>query len=397
MSIKIEKKKARRFLVQFHSLNSYSKLSGKQGVIDYIKRVGCIQYDPLNVVGRNSDLVLRARVNRYKPDFLQSLLYDDRKLIDGWDKMMSIYHVEDWPRMAETRKEAKEGIPRVLEHRKSLAALDALDEIREELNRRGPLRAGQIKLGSVTPGPLGHRNVAGAAMDYMYRSGELSVHSKVNTQKVYDFTRNLLPPGIVDDNGFLPYEEFLPWYCTRRIGSVGLLWDKRSPAWFGTYIGDQNVRQAVLEQLESEKQIFRVEIDGIQESFYVRAQDLDLLMSVDTSLTSTSRILAPLDNLLWDRAMIKAIFGFEYSWEVYIPQHNRKYGYYVLPVLFKDAFVARVELNKKRDDGKLNIVNWWWEEGVPKTKVLKTEITKELIRFAHYLSLSGIPSDFCLE
>jgi uncharacterized protein YcaQ len=397
MSIKIDKKKARRFLVRYHSLNSYSELSGKQGVIDYIKRVGCIQYDPLNVVGRNPDLVLRARINRYRSDLLQSLLYDDRKLIDGWDKVMSIYHVEDWPCMAEVRKEAKEGIPRVLKHRKSLAALDALNEIRKELNRRGPLRSGQIKIGSVTPGRWGHRNAAGAAMDYMFRTGELGIYNKVNTQKVYEFTKNLLPPEIIDGNSLLPYEDFLPWYCVRRIGSVGLLWDKDGPAWFGTYIRDRDLRRAVLDQLQIEKKIFRVEIDGIQEDFFVRAPDHDLLMNDNISLASTVRILGPLDNLLWDRAMIKAVFGFDYSWEVYIPQQRRKYGYYVLPVLYRDAFVARAEMNKKRDDGKLNIVNWWWEEGATVSTRLKTEIVKELKRFAHYLSLDGIPDDFCME
>jgi hypothetical protein len=92
--ILIRKDHARRFLLTHLRLQPPRKLRGKQGVLDYIRHVNCIQYDPINVVGQNPQLVLQSRVRDYKPAMLDALLYKDRKLLDGFDKQMSIYPVE---------------------------------------------------------------------------------------------------------------------------------------------------------------------------------------------------------------------------------------------------------------------------------------------------------------
>ena len=96
----INKAHARRFLLAHLRLLPPRKLRGKQGVLDYIRHVNCIQYDPINIVGQNPHLVLQSRVGGYKPAMLDALLYGDRQLVDGFDKQMSIYPVEDWPQFA---------------------------------------------------------------------------------------------------------------------------------------------------------------------------------------------------------------------------------------------------------------------------------------------------------
>lgn len=104
--IKLTKEETRQFLAAHHSLESGYELKGKQGILDFVERVGCIQFDTLNVVGRNPDLVLQSRVKNYKPDMLQELLYRDRLLLDQWDKEMSIYPVKDWPCFQRNRRAA---------------------------------------------------------------------------------------------------------------------------------------------------------------------------------------------------------------------------------------------------------------------------------------------------
>jgi uncharacterized protein YcaQ len=71
----------------------------KEEIVEFIQKVGCIQYDPLNIIARNPDLVLQARVPNYQEIMLSQLLYQDRKLVDGWDKQMSIYATSDWQKM----------------------------------------------------------------------------------------------------------------------------------------------------------------------------------------------------------------------------------------------------------------------------------------------------------
>ncbi|HEY6675965.1 MAG TPA: crosslink repair DNA glycosylase YcaQ family protein, partial [Terrimicrobium sp.] len=102
--IVIRKAQARRFLLAHLGLWPPRQLRGKRGVLDYIRHVNCIQYDPINVVGQNPHLVLQSRVRGYKPAMLGALLYEDRKLLDGFDKQMSIYPIEDWPCFAYYRE-----------------------------------------------------------------------------------------------------------------------------------------------------------------------------------------------------------------------------------------------------------------------------------------------------
>lgn len=95
---------ARRFLLAHHRLLPPRALRGTRGVLEYVRHVNCIQHDPINVVGQNPHLVLQSRVRGYEPAVLDALLYRERRLLDGFDKQMSIYPVEDWPDFAYRRR-----------------------------------------------------------------------------------------------------------------------------------------------------------------------------------------------------------------------------------------------------------------------------------------------------
>ena len=118
----ITKAHARRFLLAYQGLWPPDAFQGKPGILDYIRRVGCIQFDPLNIAGHNPELVLQARVEGFRPAMLKELLYEERKLIDGWDKMMSIYCVEDWPYFRRWREAARRSSGNSAEAIRSVAA-----------------------------------------------------------------------------------------------------------------------------------------------------------------------------------------------------------------------------------------------------------------------------------
>lgn len=105
------------------------------------------------------------------------------------------------------------------------------------------------------------------------------------------------------------------------------------------------------------------------------------------------RFLAPLDNLLWDRTLIKQVFQFDYSWEVYTPVDKRKYGYYVLPVLYGNRFVARFEPEMYRGEKELNIKQWWWEERVSITDEMIFELKKAFVDFCKYLCVDCVAKE----
>jgi uncharacterized protein len=105
------------------------------------------------------------------------------------------------------------------------------------------------------------------------------------------------------------------------------------------------------------------------------------------------RFLAPLDNMLWDRLMVYKLFDFQYSWEVYLPIEKRKYGYYVLPVLYQNKIIARMEPEKHEVGKPFTIKNWWWEEGIPINSKLKSAIKIGLNIFSEYLNADGIDKE----
>ena len=359
--MKISKEDARRFLVRYQHLDNSQPLHGVDGILEYMKKVRCIQYDPLDVVGRNTDLVLQARIGDYRREMLEHLLYEKRQLIDGWDKVMSIYPSEDWQYFHMVREcRGKEAIS-ILQHRGHSDALLHIDNILEFIAENGPTLPKQISLGSAKSGSWGHASLSGAAMDYLFHTGKLGVSKKLNVTKVYDLIENILPPNLRINFPFETECDFYKWYVYRRIGSMGMLWNRNGGGWLGTLMPNKKLRQQILDEHVDSGLIQRVFVDGISDAFYVRSEDASFETN-EYNPSERMRFIAPLDNILWDRDMLSKIFDFDYTWEVYIPATKRKFGYYVIPVLYKDRFIARFEPEKS--NSHICIKNWWWENGV---------------------------------
>ncbi len=359
---------------------------GKAGAMGYIRRVGCIQFDPLNIVGRNPDLVLQARISGYRPRLLEGLLYEDRRLLDGWDKNMSIYAVEDWPYFYRRREVASQDYGE-----SSRPALAILPEVREAIEERGPLSSIDLRFDETVGWSWAPTRMARAALESMYHWGELIVHHKVNTRKVYYFAGRHLPPDLMsasDPNETA--EQYHDWHVLRRIGSVGMLSDRAGDAWLAMF-GSRERKQAVIRLLKR-GEVFDVRVEGIGQPLYVRTVDRE---SFERSLRGEDMppravLLAPLDNLLWDRRLVRELFGFSYVWEVYKPAAERIYGYYVIPVLFGDRFVARFDPGRDKGSGALIINNWWWEPDVTPSKAMRSALIDCFGRFLDYLGAAEL-------
>ena len=95
-------------------------------------------------------------------------------------------------------------------------------------------------------------------------------------------------------------------------------------------------------------------------------------------------VIAPLDPMMWDRKLIRTLFGFEYSWEIYTPAVKRKYGYYVLPMIVGEGFAGRVEAVRDEKAGVLRVKHVWFEEGVRRTKKLDAAVHGAMRRLAKF-------------
>jgi len=386
--MKITKKQARQFMLIHQKIIPARKLQGKEGILEYIRRVGCIQFDPLNVVGCNPYLVLQSRIKNFKPEYLKELLYSDRKLLDGWDKNMAVYHVEDWPYFGRYREKAYQRYGG-----ESNFISEILPEVRNALEQNGPLSSIDLKFDNKVNWPWAPTRAARAALESMYFWGELIIHHKIGTRKVYDFTEKHLSPELLslpDPN--VTMEQYFEWKVKRRIGAVGLLWGRYSEAWLGIDWMKSKERTEALLRLEKKGEILPIMVQDIKYSFYIRKEEESVLHEVlnGIDVKPQASFIAPLDNLLWDRKLIKEIFGFEYIWEVYKPVSERRYGYYVLPVLYGESFVARFEPKFNKKTKKLEIINWWWEPNVIISEAMKQGLSRCFEQFLNYLGATGI-------
>ena len=386
MTVHLTKAEARRFLVNYHGLGAKAVFKGKEGIVEYFERAGAIQFDPLDVVGRNPDLVLQARIPAYKRKMLNDLLYRERKLIDHFDKQMSIHLTREWQHRRRIRETYAAASVHWITHRQSRAALDKLDEVFAALKAKGAALSSALDFGRAgNPGGWGSSRVAGVALEYLFAIGKVGIHSRRNAQKVFADIAELLPEELLNaPDPFAGEEEFLLWYAEKRVAAVGIAGDRQGGTWLAYYFYDGAIRKKYLHKLVETGTLSPVRVEGGTAPLYMPTAALDILNSAEEK-TAKVRFLAPLDNLLYDRTLVSKLFDFDYSWEVYTPVVKRKYGYYVLPVLYGDKLVARFEPEHHRG-GELVVKNWWWEPGVRETLKLRRAIDDAKNKFTVFLN-----------
>lgn len=384
--IDITKKHARNFLVNYHFLSPARSLSQEQIVPLLFQRLGCIQFDTINVVGRNADLVLQSRIKDYFPEILDNLLYQDRTLIDGWDKLASIYPTTDWPYFERRRKTIRERLedtsPEVAEHK---------PRVIQAIKESGEMSSIHFKENSKTDWAWGPTSISRAALEALFVEGTLGIHHRVNTRRHFDLIERLVPQHILESTDPNPeLEDYLDWHILRRIGSVGIASSKSGEHWLGIHKGRlAKNRNKVIQRLTENGQITHLTIEGLtSNTYFIKSSSLPLLEAATQekdTLPNTAAFIAPLDNLMWNRVLVNEIFDFSYIWEVYKPKDKREYGYYVLPVLYQDSFVARVDMKYHRKTKKLELINWWWEPDTSQTPDMYSAIQQCFKDFISYL------------
>lgn len=388
--IQLTNHQARQFLLLKQGLLGEHRFIGKQGALDYVRQAGCIQFDPVDACGKNAELTLQSRVKGFTKQTLYELLYEDRKLFDYPDKNLAILPIEDWPYFARFRKTARESGKRFPE-------ISQLEETAKEyIEKHGAVSSDELPIeGDIHWHSVihwsgdwhGKSNAARSVLEQMYSEGTLVIHHKKGARKYYDLASKHLPEALLLAEDPLADEyEHKKWRVLRRIGAVGLLWNRPSDAWLGIWDLTTQERIQIFADLLAEGSVFEVQVEGIRQPLYCRREDLPLMESVLQGREDKKRceFLAALDCFMWDRKLIKAIFGFEYSWEIYTPADKRKYGYYVLPILYGEQFVGRIEADADEKSGVLTVKNIWFEDGVKQTKKLIGEIEKAVKRLAKF-------------
>ena len=376
---------ARRFVLDKQGLLGQRRFRGEQGVMAYVRQAGCVQYDPIDICGRSHEQALLARVRGFSRGMLDGLLYEKRELIDFFDKNMCILPAEDWPCMDFVREGFRRGT------RGGEKVEKAIPEVRRLLMQRGTLSAQELDMNERADWYWNGSTLGRAALETLYFRGELVVHHKTGTQKSYAPAQNCLPKQLLDaPYPFSNEAERQRWQVLRRIGAVGLLWNAPSDAWLGVAGLHARAREAAFAAMEEAGEIAPVRVEGVSRPLYVRAEDAGAIARPAAPAEKSARLLAPLDCLLWDRRLIGELFHFFYKWEIYTPEAQRRYGYYVLPVLWGDRFAGRVEPVRDRREGVLRVRAFWPEQDFRVSDRFLWGLEDELAGLAAFHGLKGL-------
>ncbi|WP_337747608.1 DNA glycosylase AlkZ-like family protein [Victivallis vadensis] len=379
----ISRRDACRFLIDYHHLSDETELKMPADTVEYVRKVGCIQFDPLDVVGRNPELVLQARCRNYRKGDIGELLYRERRLFDVWDKNMAICAVEDWPCFSRFRNSHAQWLE---EH------ADAVRIVSDYLKTHEYACSSDIELEGRMPCWHRQQRMSRGVLECMCHAGLAVVHHKRGARRYYSLAEHTIPRHLLerqvdhsDDAGY-----FL-WQVRRRTGGVGLLWNRPGDAWLGIWGMKSVHRNEAFRKLAESGELLEVAVEGLKHPLYLPGPALPVLENVLRNAPAEAaecRMIAPLDNLLWDRKLIAELFGFSCKWEVYTPAAERKYGYYVLPVLLGDRFIGRIELRSA--DAVLQVEHFWPEPDAGRVSGWKPALRRGLKRFAAYLRCRAV-------
>ena len=366
--MKVPADAARRFLVARQLLAPARSLEGgPDAVLEVFRRLGSVQFDPLAVAGRNHDLVLHARVADYDPAWCD-LLYERRKIFEAYNKGLSFVPTSEF---AWFRGNLSRSAPKTLDENPHVAA-HVLKRIRAE----GPLSSLDFERqrGSTTDWFGAATNVVRAVLEAYAVTGTLGLARRDGNRRYYDLVERLLPAKVVTRK--LPLEEQLRHKLLSRYRAHGLLGisgagdvfggigpakpDERWPGYPG--------RTALRDELVERGDLVAVEVEGVRGKRFVVSDEFKLL-EAPPSPPPTVAFVPPFDPIVWDRALLGSLFEFEYVWELFLPPAKRRWGWYVLPIVFRDRFIGRIEPRIDRAEARVQVLDVWWEAGFAPRRV----------------------------
>ncbi len=297
-------------------------------MLEVIRKLGSIQFDPIAVAGRNHDLMLHARVAGYEPAWCDGL-YERRKIFETTNKALSFIPASEFPwyRVSAGRKG-----PRF--HAAALQENAAVAErVLERIRADGPLSSADFEHESGrTKNWFGMpENAVRSVLEAYTVAGDIGLARREGNVRYYDVIERLLPAKLLAQK--VPEREQLRH--------------------------KQLSRHRAFVELGA---LVPVEVEGMRGKRFVVAEELAQLESPPEPPPSVA-FIAPFDSLLWDTALLERLFGFDFVWEGFFKPERRRWGYYVLPILFGDRFVGRIEPRIDREQGRVEVLGLWWEEG----------------------------------
>lgn len=354
--------------------------------MEAFEQLRSVQFDPIAPVGCNHDLVLQARVPGYRVGDWEATAYQDRRIYDGWDKQASLVPFEGWPLRRLFHDRHRQRFQYIFDdHAEAVAA------VLKDLEERGPLmpkECGFQEKRAEWKSTWHSPNVTKQVLRALWHSGLVMTSGRRKGQHLYDLSERVVPERFFSQPRREEKDEVRELVHDRHR-AVGLL-RPNSPLELWSYSVYSGPRKEAIDALIATGDLVAVNVDGVA----AHATPAFLSALDSPSLEPRVRFIAPLDQLIWDRKMVAHLFDFDYSWEIYIPEAKRRWGYYVLPILYGDALVARAEFWCRA--GTLEMRRWHFEAQEPEPAFYR-EFERALKEFMGYVSATQVTVDASVD
>ncbi|MGR3436756.1 MAG: winged helix-turn-helix domain-containing protein [Shimia sp.] len=361
MTPTLDNRTARHLFLQRHGLTVPP--TGAGDVAAMVGALGFVQVDSINTVARAHDHILWARRRSYRPRDLAQPLGRDRTLFEDWTHDAAILPTAVFPHWRHRHARLRETLPAKFEAWGKGGFAAECDTMLRRIGDEGPLSAAQVGDGArQNAGGWWNWQPVKAAMEFLWRTGELAICHRRSFQKVYDLTERVVPPEHL--NARTTWRESRDWAQAAALGHLGFgtasdlaaFWDlvpkAEGAGWEAEALGQGWVVPGAV-----------VLADGTERRVLL-PPDWERSVAGLTEPAGGVRILSPFDPALRDRKRIERLFGFEYRIEVFVPEAKRRYGYYVFPVLEGLDPIGRIDLRADRKAGVLHVQGFWPERGV---------------------------------
>lgn len=385
---------ARRFILGKQGLWPGRRWRGLKGTEHAMRTMEYLQLDPLQMIARSQDISLYSRVINYKPELWENAAYNQRKFFDwgGWLAARPMDELPYWRVVMHRERDGGYGDPRLRqmakEHAKAIVEVRAILKDRETVGNRDFEAADRKK----TQSYRGRKDSA-LALYYLWRIGDVMTHHRERFERVYALTENVAPKELIYEKTQEEADRFL---VRKEITFGGITRIQRTGDSYGRGEPDRAAKK-LLESMLADGEIIEVKVDGWKATQYALAEDEKTISGlsagripktwkpVDTTTTEEAVFLAPLEPVS-ARGRAKELFGFDYVWEVYKPEHQRKFGYYVLPVLWGDRLVARFDGKLDRTTNTFVVLGFWLEDkSLGKDEAFAEALARGFARFVNFL------------
>ena len=373
--MRISTTRAQRLAIRCQGLDGRWDLTeGKEGVAQVIERLGYVQIDTIAVVQRAHHHTLWSRCPEYAPQMLHELQAQDRRVFEYWTHAISylpMCHYRYY--LPQMRAHTKRPQTRQWLEQNAQIVQNVIDRIRAE----GPLRSADFEAPEgFQRGTWWSWKPAKRALEMLFSMGELMVIERRSFQRVYDLTERVLPAGT--DTTEPETSEWLRFVVRRVLGGLGVATASK----VGWGIASRKAISQTIAELVDSGEVTPLEIEGLDGKPYYTLTKL-LGQSPEWSQAHLA-ILSPFDNLVIRRERLRRLFGFDYSLECYLPKAKRRYGYFSLPILWGERFVARLDAKADRKAQTLIVRHLTFEPGLKDCDRLLTALAEKLDSFAAF-------------